>query len=281
VFEAAPSAGVSREPKTFELSRKHGGEIIMSSPYYTRTFYSLAEACRITEQHQLEEKNAYLECGIDDYGRFTLDLGLDEIVFYFHLRDEDFSDVDVWRQLAVSINNNTTILSLELINLYREEDYEPEVECFEAFFAELKNNKSIDSICLDPFNQIQMFDLSYFLENNARIKEVTLSSTSEVTPEQCNILSNALRTARFQRKLDLRHCRFGNNGSLEQIVSACVDVETLVVSCKDYFQFTAVAALLRNPTAVFSILMSRGAIVSKLCCAIRQASMTSMIQITL
>jgi hypothetical protein len=129
-----------------------------------------------------------------------------------------------------------------------------ETELIEAFFDELKNNKSIRDIFFWPINLVQMFDLSYFLQNNANIKDLRFGSRFEVTPEQCNILSNALPSAQL-RKLDLYHCRFGNDGLFEQIVSACLGVETLEVSCSTNSQVTAVAALLRDPRAVLGTLM--------------------------
>jgi hypothetical protein len=54
--------------------------------------------------------------------------------------------------------------------------------------------------------------------------------------------------------LDISGLRFEDNGAFEQNGSACVGVEDLEVDCETNSQFTALAALLRNPLSMLQIL---------------------------
>jgi hypothetical protein len=194
-------------------------------------------------------------------------LELDDEEFDFDY--DDFKDVAAWRLLGIAIRNNPTIKELtlgasaiaieprdELLELWlfgpRDDSiaHQGEVsaaECYRVFCYELKKHTSIEELTILNIDQVlQIFDLGYFLQNNTNLKYLTLRSGSPLTPEQGNIIASALAGVQL-RKLHMG-LRFGD-GAFEKIVSACSGVERLIVECETNSQFTAVAALLRNPNA--------------------------------
>lgn len=167
-------------------------------------------------------------------------------------QDGDYYDVGAWRRLGRAF-----------VRLSNDSHFTPTAECIRAFYRELKNNTTIKYFRLQPINQVLMFDLRYFLRNNTDMKNLILCGVQTepfewqeplewqepVTPRQSNIVSTALTTARL-RELDITRCAFQNNGSFEQIISACLGVEELVVHCLHDSQYTALATLLRDPRTI-------------------------------
>jgi hypothetical protein len=101
--------------------------------------------------------------------------------------------------------------------------------------------------------------LAALLQNpNTRLQELRFSSRSrgQVSPEQGNILATGLDGVKL-KTLTLGGSEFGD-GAFEQIVSACVGVESLSVTCYTNSHYTAVAALLRNPLSMMQIFNQNG-----------------------
>jgi hypothetical protein len=171
----------------------------------------------------------------------------------FYLSTEDLNDVAFLRRLGRSISNIPTLHHLD-IDTYRlpdNEDTQPLAECIGVVCGELKNNTSVEELhfrfTTNP--QFSLFDLGYFLRNNANIKQLRLSNLGRVTLEQSHIISTVLESVQL-RTFEIESFNgFNNDGSFQQIVSACLGIETLKVQCDRNFQFTAIAALLRNSRA--------------------------------
>jgi hypothetical protein len=175
--------------------------------------------------------------------------------FYFDV--DDFNNVAAWRKLGRAIKDNSTIRHLEIgesaiqVSEPRdtiERDEVSAAECYEAFCNDLKNNKSIEQLTIFNIDlALQIFDLGYFLQNNTNLKHLILVSRRQLLPEQGNIIASALAGVQLP-SLTLGGLEFGD-GVFEQIMSACLGVEMLVVYCETDAQFTTLAALLRNPNA--------------------------------
>ena len=127
--------------------------------------------------------------------------------------------------------------------------------CLEAFYDGLKENRSIEEISLDifPNKSVAMFDLGYFVQNNLALKDLSLSSEGQLTQEQCFTISNALSGASL-RKFNMHKCKFtdGDSQCFEQVMASCCNVNSLVLSCEKSYQYSALAALLRDPKAILS-----------------------------
>jgi hypothetical protein len=189
-------------------------------------------------------------------------LGEAHKTYCYTIHNEDCTHLAIWRRLATAINSTHTISHLVLSYDDLDDDYEfnaPLIvrnQCVESFYEELKNNKSIVHLEMSHFNfdvVLSSSMLGYFLQNNTSIEKLTLVSRTPVTLERSNVLSSGLVNAKL-KEIEMRHCRFENNGAFEQIVSACTGVETLWVMCRQDYQCTALAALLRNQTAILQCL---------------------------
>jgi hypothetical protein len=63
-----------------------------------------------------------------------------------------------------------------------------------------------------------MFDLRQFVESNQSLRELVIRSEDEemLTSDQVEVLHGAMTASRL-KNLDIRTCKFANDGSLEQI----------------------------------------------------------------
>jgi hypothetical protein len=165
--------------------------------------------------------------------------------------------VDAWKNLATTINNsqvNTATIGMP----HNPRDTRPTPEYYEAFLGELKNNKTIKDLRLRLDHQIISTFLGYFLQNNSKMREP--ESKCEIsffgdflTLEQITVLATVLRDARLWH-LDLKGLSWFEleDGSFEQIVSACLGVNKLDVESSTNSHFTAVASLLRDPMSMLT-----------------------------
>ena len=155
-----------------------------------------------------------------------------------------------WRRYGQSVKKCYSIKDVQL-SLNDESEIWPEAaQCLEAFFEELKENKTIEYILLDldVSTAISPLDLRHFFQENSNLKCVELRSDFPVTPVESTHISTALRDVSLNR-LCMAGCNFMNNGSLERIISACKTVNELSLSCCENFEFTALAELIRDPTS--------------------------------
>jgi hypothetical protein len=157
--------------------------------------------------------------------------------------------------LATAISNSQVDA---LIIRMHPQDGRPTPECYGAFLGELKNNKTIKIIQLRLDHQIISTFLGYFLQNNSKMREpgsklnIETSILGEhLTPEQITVLTTVLRDVRLWH-LDLTRLRWLEDGSLEQIISACLGVNELDVRVSANSHFTAVASLLRDPMSLLT-----------------------------
>jgi hypothetical protein len=184
---------------------------------------------------------------VDSFNHLTVELGhgIDDSPHLY--LDDDYNDVDAWRRLGRATRNNHTITH---VKIDVGEFVHPAAGCFDAFYDQLKHNKSIQYLDLEPIGRIlPNFDLGYFLKHNANIKHLVLSGGEQpVTAEQSN-WSTSLANTRL-REFGILDLEFENNGVFEQIISACLGVKKLEVCCQHNFQYTALAALLQDRRAI-------------------------------
>ena len=169
------------------------------------------------------------------------------------------TDMDVanWRRYGNLVKTNKTVRDIQLgYSIFNEiDEINPEaVHCIEAFFEGLKDNTTIESIYLaiDFGTTIPPLAVRHFFQNNKSLKSVKLCSSPihSVSPEQSRHLSTALRDIPL-KKLHIS-CSFINNGSVEQILSACRKVKQLWMCSPGTpfanFMYTSLAEAIRDPT---------------------------------
>jgi hypothetical protein len=165
--------------------------------------------------------------------------------------------VDAWRNLATAINNSQ--VDALMIRMHPEDDRHT-TECYGAFLGELKNNKTIKVLTLHLDHQTISTFLGYFLQNNSKMREpgselnLEIAFDARLTREQITVLTTLLRDVRLWH-LDLAGLSWlEDDGSLEQIISACLGVNRLYVcfSTTSYVNVTAVASLLRDPMSMLT-----------------------------
>ena len=134
-------------------------------------------------------------------------------------------DVAGWRQFGNSIKTSTySIRCLELETNWQFHGITPGIaQCLQAFFDEVKENKTIEkfSLYFDICTAIPALDLRYFFQNDHSLNEVNFSSVfGSVSPAQSNHLLTALRDLSL-KKISIRCSGFANNGAFEQVLFAC------------------------------------------------------------
>ena len=173
-----------------------------------------------------------------------------------HFRDEDF-DVPALRRLGRSIRNSHTLREfvIERYRLLEGEAINPvSVNCLEALYDEVKYNKSLIHLTLDLFPNNagdNMFDLGYFLGNNANVKDISLSSMERVTTVQGRVISAAVASAHLKR-MSIEYCEFQDNSPFALILGSCHLLDVLEVSCCANIGFNSVAALLRDHRTIIT-----------------------------
>jgi hypothetical protein len=174
---------------------------------------------------------------------------------YYVYNDFHFNDHNAWGQIGQALGRNETLCELSVIgDVNVNTAIKPEAaRCLEAFYEGLKENKSIECLIWDifPSSTVAMFDLRYFLRNNDKIKHLRLTAEEALTPDQSRNIASALEGVSL-REFDMYKCMFGDNASFEQIVNACLGVQTLALSCENCYQYAALSALLRDSRAVLS-----------------------------
>lgn len=209
---------------------------------------SIAEACELLEsQPEIKWKEVDVSTELDDQ-----QLSIE--VYFRDFNDEAFCfsdqafDVGAWRRFGRAVRNST----LDWFELISDEiNVGTAAQCINAFFAELKHNKSIVAAQIKLTGLLSMDVLSYFIQNNSALKTLWLASEESVTLEQSDVVSRAIRISSAKlEKVFIRYCSFENNGAFERLLEGCPRVKSLVVTCKHHWQCTAVAALLRDPSNV-------------------------------
>jgi hypothetical protein len=101
---------------------------------------------------------------------------------------------------------------------------------------------------------LSVFDLAHFMQNNTNIKVLTLGSADRIFSNHARIIAAALAGVQLSR-LDLSQCEFFVGIELyEHIISQCLGVTELDVQCYTGSHHTALASLLRNPSAILEVL---------------------------
>eukprot|EP00956_Cyclotella_meneghiniana_P014884 scaffold22538_cov58-Cyclotella_meneghiniana.AAC.3 len=213
---------------------------------------SIEAACTKIEANDPPITSMTISCYLNDELQRTyieVDLTFNQNEFS-HFRDDDF-DVAVLRRLGRAIGNSHTLQEF-VIERYRLEGevINPiSVHCLEALYDEVKYNKSLIHLTLDLFPNNageNMFDLGYFLGNNdANIRDISLSSMERVSTVQSRIISAAVASAHLKR-MSIECCEFENNSSFALVLEACHLLDVLEVSCNENIEFTSVATLLQD-----------------------------------
>jgi hypothetical protein len=170
---------------------------------------------------------------------------------FSEFRDEVFVDVDAWRRLGTAVRNSTTLHSIELKRYRYVIDRDLLVaaaQCFNAFMAEVKHNKSI-KLASFHLTGAPMDHLSHFIQDNGALKILLLESSEGVSLEQSAVLSTAISSAQLE-KVKIWDCRFESVGAFERMLEGCSKVEELQVRCRNNSEFTAVAAFIGDPANV-------------------------------
>jgi hypothetical protein len=152
-------------------------------------------------------------------------------------------DVETWRRLGAAVGNNTSLHKLSA-GIDRELLPPAAARCLDAFWAELKHNKSIAHADF-RFRGESIDHLIGFIQNNEALTCLALSCNS-LSLEQSTGLSTAIGRAQLTEVTI--YCKFEHDGSFEQFLEGCVGVDRLRVLCLYNSQCTAVAALLRGTT---------------------------------
>jgi hypothetical protein len=180
----------------------------------------------------------------------------------FHLANHEYNDVAGWRQLGRAIDNNSNIDYLSIDVWLSDATVQPAATCHREFYNELKHNTSIQMLSLHPVSKIlPSFDLGYFLRNNSNMNNLSLGGAPDggyvISEIDAAIFSSAIEGAKL-REFDVGpNIRFGNDEAFQQISSACWGVEFLFVTCGTHSNYSALAALLRDPRAILQRLFIR------------------------
>lgn len=174
---------------------------------------------------------------------------------YYVYNDFDFEDIDTWRGIGQALGSNTTLSELGVHGnvLVNTAFNSGTARCLEAFYEGLKENRSVEQLFMDifPTSMVSMFDLGYFLRNNDVLKHLRLSSEEPLKDEQVSSISSALDGKRL-RQVEIFKCTFAEKKSFDRFVSACWGVQSLALSCEEDYQYSSLASLLKNPSAVLS-----------------------------
>eukprot|EP00956_Cyclotella_meneghiniana_P012076 scaffold17152_cov75-Cyclotella_meneghiniana.AAC.4 len=166
------------------------------------------------------------------------------------------TDHNAWRLFGQAIARN---ISLQVFAIYRRDTSDGEMlapeaaECLRVLYDELKHNASIETLRLQifPANEVPMFHLDFFVQNDRNVTSITLMSTSGVTYEQSDMILSALADTHSMKNFDVMRCSFGDEAFI-QIISNCVRIKGIQVGCDGIIQYTALAALLRSQTTILS-----------------------------
>lgn len=162
-------------------------------------------------------------------------------------------DVDQWRRFGRVVRNIKRLKFL-YIDSFMIKELEDAVDgellgaadrCIDAFFAEVKHNRSI--VNAEVHLRTGLADeLSGFILNSKALKGFRLISEEPVLLEESAAISSAIGSVQLEYvSID---CCFENDGSFEQMLEECKRVDKLSVSCLHGWQFTAVADFLRDPS---------------------------------
>ncbi|KAL7502391.1 hypothetical protein ACHAXN_000361 [Cyclotella atomus] len=127
----------------------------------------------------------------------------------------------------------------------------PKAACLDALFGQIKYARSIEKfrISIYPGNQVPTFDLRQFVQSNKSLQELWIDSFDILTPDQVDVMQEAIAATRLEL-LCIHTCRYANDGSLEQILSACTNVEHMRVHCEFTSHYSALLMLLQDPTNI-------------------------------
>ena len=157
-----------------------------------------------------------------------------------------------WRQFGKSIRASDTIKTLCLRTVGPFQGVTPGIaRCMQAFFDEVKENKTIEkfSLYFDVCTAIPALDLRYFFQNDQSLDEVSLSTNRDhVSLAQSTHLLTALRDLSL-KKIIIGPCQqFTNNGAFDQVLFACQKMKELRLRYfRENYQFSTIANLLRDP----------------------------------
>jgi hypothetical protein len=229
----------------------------------------LVEACRRIERNEPPIKSFTFNLRANANEGVVVELYAN----YAHLSSNEgdvFDDPDVWRRLGSAIKSNPTLQSFgidygEGIMGLIQSDHPLAAACLEAFYDELKDNKSIEDLHLNEIDLVlPMFNLGYFLQQNTSMKYLKLGKLMRqdglMTREQGHVMASALRDVELEC-LNIEDLRFvNNNEAFHEIVSACTRVNNLAVRVRftENSQVAAIASLLRDPNALLQTLTIAG-----------------------
>jgi hypothetical protein len=184
-----------------------------------------------------------------------------------HYQDYTFDDVDAWRRLGKAIQGIhlerfwfSEHLSFNGPDLSDVTSPPAACECVNALFDQLKYARSINEfeIELFPSDQVQMFDMRQLVQSNAGLQRLGIKSDKIMTMDQVDVLHQAIAASRLKH-LSIVGCKLANDGSLEKILSACINVKEMWVPCHSISQYSALSMLFRNSTAILQHVMLFGA----------------------
>ena len=91
---------------------------------------------------------------------------------------------------------------------------------------------------------LPMFDFDYFLKNNDQLEEVQLGINEDLTQEQALMIEAAIKGKSLKR---IHFNSSTDNPFFEQILTACLKVEDLIVSAETLQHCEAIARLIFHP----------------------------------
>ena len=171
--------------------------------------------------------------------------------FYFFAIIDEEMNVAVWRQFGKSTKTSTAIKTLVLQTEGGFQGITPEIaRCLQAFFEEVKENKTIDHFNLDAniCTVIPAWNLRYFFNNNDMLNSISLNTErGMVSLAQSTHLSAALRDLSLNN-VNIECNGFTNNGAFEQILFACQKMKKMEFNrLSSIDQYSSTAEWLQNP----------------------------------
>jgi hypothetical protein len=175
-----------------------------------------------------------------------------------YFRDQTF-DLDAWSRFGKAVRNSSSLHTFDLVRSGVADAIDGDLLvaaalCIDAFFAEVKRNKSIATATIE-LTGLLINDVTEFIEKNEALKELVLESRERVSLQESTILSWVIQSAKLEA-FNIQFCSFEDDESFERMLEGCSSVNRrLDVTCEDNSECTAVAVLLRDPSCELKELM--------------------------
>eukprot|EP00956_Cyclotella_meneghiniana_P034821 scaffold108453_cov38-Cyclotella_meneghiniana.AAC.2 len=185
----------------------------------------------------------------------------------FNVTVDDFYPND-WERLGAAIGRNATVYYLSMVrdgladlieNIHISRKL---FQCMEAFYRGLQLNTSIEvldiSMDLFPFDgSLPTLNLQE-VRFKKSLKELRLEGPRGTINDNQSAMIESILESTSLETFNVCNCTFETDTAFSRVILACSKTASLIVRCGSLSQYDSVAALLRDPRSILSLIYFDG-----------------------